>query len=180
MNTPQRIFRTCCIVLLTLVMTALQVLSAQSKKHFTAKDIPAIVKTSFEKTYPHAVIKGVGKENENGEVMFEIESMDGSVRRDILFKKDGTIYEVETTIRSSELPRSVQSSIHKKFPGYTVIRAESTIHAADSSYEVLLKKRNKKYEVVLDTHGKITERKYIRSKKGKTTEKEESDEEEND
>ena len=160
------------------VLAGTQIILSQQNGQFTTDDLPDAVKMSFEKSYPHAVIKGAGKELENEETMFEIESMDGNVRRDILFKNDGTIYEVETTIPSSDLLGSVQSSINNEFPGFTIVRAEMTVHAADSSYEVLLKKGDRKYEVVLNLYGKIIEKKYIRPEK--KIEDERTDEEGND
>lgn len=159
------------------VIASVHVAFSQSKKHFTVKDVPSAVTTAFKNMYPHAVIKGAGKEKENGETMYEIESMDGKIRRDVLFKSDGTVYEVETTIASSSLPGPVKNSIKKSFPKYSIQRAELTAHSSDSSYEVLVKKGNRKYEAVLNADGKILEKKMLGGKKGEENEEEEKSDE---
>ena len=86
---------------------------AQEKK-INEKDVPNAVLNSFHKAYPKAEIKGLSTEMEKGKKYYEIESVDGSIRRDLLFTPAGKIAEIEETIPSSELPNGSLKSIEKK------------------------------------------------------------------
>lgn len=67
-------------LLCALFVTA--VTCAENKK-FTAKDLPAAVVMSFQKTYPKAKITGVDVEKRDTIFYYEIESTDGTVKRDL-------------------------------------------------------------------------------------------------
>jgi hypothetical protein len=165
-------------LVLVIVMGGTQAAVAQQQKRFTIQDLPAEVKASFGKAFPHAVMKGAGEEVEKGETMYEIESVDGAMHRDILFKKDGTVYEVEEGMTPSALPKKVAAGIHKSFPHYSIDKAEKTTHGKEISYEVVVKKGKKKYEAAFSLEGKIIEKQQLREQKekegeGETNEKDE-------
>jgi hypothetical protein len=165
-------FTLCMIV----VIAAVNPIYAQKKNNFSVKDLPSEVKTSFEKIYPHAVMNNAGKEVEKGETMYEIESVEGKIRRDILFKKDGTVYEVEETVSAALLPKVVAASVKKNFPKFTIRKAEKSTRSSDTTYEMILEKGSKKFEVVFSTDGKIVEKKQMHAKKEKEKEEENDDE----
>ncbi|MDE3059182.1 MAG: PepSY-like domain-containing protein [Bacteroidota bacterium] len=150
-----------------LLPTASTTILAQEKK-ISEKELPAAVLSSFHKAYPKAEITGASTETEKGKKYFEIESMDGSVRRDLLFTSAGTIAEIEETIPSSELPGGALQAIEKKISGAKVNRAEKVISGSRVSYELSVTGTNGKYGVILNKDGKI-----IKSRKMKSSEEEE-------
>ena len=127
---------------------------AQHKK-YTGKDMPGAVIQSFNNTYPDAQAVGYDIEKEHGNKYYEIESKEGSIKRDILFKEDGTIQEVEESMSVSDLPPDAVNSIESKYPGGKITNAETITKGSETFYEVIVKTKKKKYEVQVKADGMI-------------------------
>ena len=124
-------------------------------KEYTSKDMPAAVLEAFNKTYPNSEAVGYDIEKENGSRFYEIESREGSIRRDILFNEDGTIQEVEESMNVSDLSQNAVNSIKEKYPGSKIIKAETITKGKETFYEVIVKTKKKKYEVQVRADGTI-------------------------
>ena len=98
--------------------------NAQGEKKIKAKDLPVAVAAAFQKAYPQAKIKGTSMETENGKTMYEIESVDGKVNRDLLYAADGSCLEIEETVAVKDLPADVAAGLKKGFPEGKVSKAE--------------------------------------------------------
>jgi uncharacterized membrane protein YkoI len=138
------------VVLLILAVGAF----AQEKK-ITQKELPAPVLSSFQKTYPHATIKGVGMETENGKTYYEIESVDGKTNRDLLYLADGTVAEIEETAAAAELPASVKSTVTAEYPSGKIQKAEKTTRGSVVTYDVRVEVGTTKHEISIDAGGKV-------------------------
>jgi len=114
---------------------------------------PAAVSAAFKKAYPNATIKNVSKETENGKVEYEIESMDGSQARDLVYRPDGTVVLYEELIPESAVPAAVVSAIKVKYPKATVSRCEKLFQDGTMNYELVLKGATVN-EVILTPAGK--------------------------
>ncbi len=125
------------------------------EKQISKKEVPTAVLKSFKKEYPKARIKGLSTETENGKSYFEIESIDGKVRRDLLYSSDGKIAEIEETITTSNLPKESIRSIQKKIPGGKIEKAERVISDSKVNFELKVTRKKATYEVVLDSTGKV-------------------------
>ncbi|MFZ0452139.1 MAG: PepSY-like domain-containing protein [Ignavibacteriaceae bacterium] len=151
---------------------------AQEKK-IEKKDLPQTVLTSFQNSYPKAEIKGTSTEKEHGKTYYEIESMDNSQRRDLLYTKDGKVAEIEETLASNDIPDFVKSSVMKKYPNGEINKAEKVTRGNKTSYELVVKSGMDKHEVVLDSKGNIQKmekmNKENEEKEGKENEKEDND-----
>ena len=150
---------------------AVSSLSAQEKR-IKEKDLPAAVTKAFHTEYSGAKIVGTSTEVEKGVSYFEIESMDGKVRRDLLYTKEGKIAEIEEVLNAETIPVAVKESIKKKFKKVEFKKGEKNIRGAKTIYEVVIEANEVKYEVVCDAQGKITKTRKIKNK--------ESDEKDND
>ena len=173
----QRLFPAALLLLLAGLPVSSR-LPAQEKK-ISKKDVPPPVLTAFEKAYPHAKIRGTSTEVENGKTYFEIESMDGTRSRDILYNADGTVAEIEEVVAVGTLPEAVRTAVGKEFPKAKIAKAERTTKGTDISYEVHVSLGSKRGSVVVDPSGKVLEKNPPKVKKEKT-EKEEEGEEEDD
>ena len=151
---------------------------AQEKK-IDKKDLPKAVLTSFQKSYPNAEIKGTSIEKEHGKTYYEIESMDGSQKRDLLYTKDGKVAEIEEAMASNDVPGFVKSSVMKRYPNGEISNAEKVTRSNKTNYELVVKQGNKKHEVVLDSKGNIQKmgkmKKENEEKEGKENTKENED-----
>jgi hypothetical protein len=103
---------------------------ADEEKKLTTKDLPAVVLSAFEKSYPKATIKGVGSETEGGVTYFEIESVDGTLKRDLLYTPDGKAVEIEETVGLKDLPEAARQTIAKDYPKSEMKKAEKVMRDA--------------------------------------------------
>jgi len=152
--------------------------NAQAKKQFTAKDLPAAVTEAFTKAYPKAVITGADKEVEKGKTVYEIESLDGATKRDLLYTPDGKAIEIEEALPAESLPEAVKKAIAKEFPTGTIQKAEKTTHDVKIQYDVVVKNKEKMHEASVSVDGKILSKKELKAKSVK--EDKEEDEEKED
>ena len=118
------------------------------------KDLPAAVTDAFHKAYANATIRECAKEAEKGRTAYEISSMDGTTRRDVLYFEDGTLIVVEETIPASELPEPVRQAADEKFPGHTLERAERIARGGEVAYELILRHKGKQVEIGFEPSGK--------------------------
>jgi glycine cleavage system H lipoate-binding protein len=158
----------CAVLSLFLVLTVV----AQEKK-ISQKNVPPAVLAAFEKAYPHAKIKGTSTEVEHGKTYFEIESVDGTQARDILYLADGTVVEIEEAVAAGALPGAVKSAISEEFVKAKITKAEKTTKGTEISYEVHISLGSKRGSIVVDPTGKVLEKNPLKVKKEKT-EKEEA------
>ncbi len=172
MQQTRRIAR--IIICAVIISSCTCILQAQEKKKkFSKKDLPAAVLSAFEKEYPKAMIKGGGKEKEKGMTYYEVESVDGKVKRDLLYTPEGKKTETEETIDMSAAPASIKPTLDAEYPKCKILKAEKVMKDSSTTYEILLRDGKKSHEVVFDADGKMI-------KGGKNDKDEEDEEDEED
>ena len=168
-----RTLRVSFLIMLILSFTAIVAYGQEKKKKYTPDDLPKEVINAFHKDYPKASIKGVGVEKEHGVLLYEIESYDGSVKRDLLYSPAGKKIESEETIPMSAVPANVKLSLSREYPQGKVQKSELVNRDSSVTYEFLVKDGSKTHEVVISPDGKIV-------KGGKNTQDKDEDEDEDD
>ena len=154
------------MVLIFVTIFAASNLLAQEKR-IKEKDLPAAVTKAFHTEYPAAKIMGASTEVEKGVTYFEIESLDGKVRRDLLYTFEGKRNEIEETLAHDKIPDFVKTSIIKKYPKYEIKRAERvTSNNNKITYEVLVEIGHKRAEVMINKDGKIIKAENLKEEKG--------------
>ena len=167
------------IAALVCALFVIAMFSAQAQeKKIAIKDLPAAVTAAFQQTYPKATITGAATEVEDGKMMYEVESKDGTINRDLLFTEKGEVFEIEESIHPDVLPADIKSVLEKQFTKYKLIKAEKITHGAKVEYELKVKSHKKTYAVVLDSGAKIVKSDVMKTKKEhkENKEKEERDE----
>src|SRR5882672_11377119 len=142
-------------VLIAGAVSLLSVSAAAQEKKITAKEVPAAVIAAFKNSYPNAAIRGYAQEKENGKVFYEIESREGTTRRDVLYNPDGTVAEVEESIPASDLPADAQQAIKQKYPRAVIVLAEKTTAGDIVGYEVSLRNGKRRIGMEFDSSGKV-------------------------
>ena len=127
---------------------------AQEKK-IMKKDLPVPVLSSFQKAYPGATIKGLAREVEEGKTYFEIESVEGKVKRDLLYLADGTLVEIEETVGEADLPIPVKAAAAARYPKGKVVRAEKVTRGGAVSFELRVRVGKAQIEMSIDAAGKV-------------------------
>lgn len=147
---PQRLVQ---LAVLASLILGLSASSLTQEGRIARKHVPAAVLAAFTEAYPKAVIKGYRKEKDKGQTVYEIESVEGKTRRDIIYSADGKLILVEETMDVSEMPPGVKAALDKKFPGAKILRSEKLTKGAVVGYEFQIKHNSRTTEVVFDSMG---------------------------
>ena len=116
--------------------------------------LPRAIATAFHQTYPKATILAFSRETENGRTIYEVESRDGTTRRDLLYTPTGTTLEIEETLPAAELPAPVRNAVETAAPGAKVTRAERVTRDTVVTYEIAVRVGGKARSLVIDPGGK--------------------------
>jgi DNA-binding beta-propeller fold protein YncE len=119
--------------------------------------LPSAVLEAFTAAYPKAVIRGVSRETEKGAVIYEIESVDGLLNRDLLYAADGKVIEVEEAVAPGALPAAVRQGLNKAWPGCSVIAAEAVTKEGRKLFELVIWVKDTKTAVTMAPDGTILE-----------------------
>jgi hypothetical protein len=101
--------------------------------------LPAPILAAFKKSYPNATIRNASKETEDGKTVWEVESIDNNMARDLIYNPDGTVVEFEEQIEPSTLPAAVSATLKAKYPKATITKAEKLMKGKAVTYEMALK-----------------------------------------
>jgi hypothetical protein len=129
--------------------------AAAQEKRITAKQVPAAVISAFKNSYPNATIRGYAQEKEKGKVFYEIESREGTTKRDVLYNPDGTVAEIEESIAMTDLPAAAQEAMHQRYPRAIISIAEKTTAGDKITYEVAARQGRKRISIEFDAAGKV-------------------------
>ena len=169
------------IAALVCALFVIAMFSAQAQeKKIAIKDLPAAVTAAFQQTYPKATITGAATEVEDGKMMYEVESKDGTINRDLLFTEKGEVYEIEEGLLPESLPADIKAALEKQFTKYKLVKAEKITHGAKVEYELTVKSHKKIYAVVLDSSAKIVKSDVVKTKIEKKENKEKDERDEKD
>jgi uncharacterized cupredoxin-like copper-binding protein len=120
-------------------VTAQQAKTPPAKKAAAKVQVPAAITTAFEKAFPTATIKNVAKETEDGKTVYEVESVDKGLNRDLIYNPDGTVVEMEEQVNPADLPAPVADALKKLYPKATITKAEKLMKGQTLTYEMALK-----------------------------------------
>jgi len=126
---------------------------AQAAKPKPKVTLPPAIESAFKAAYPNATITNASKEKEGGQEIWEVESVDRGLHRDLNYKLDGTVIEIEEEVTEADFPPAVAAAIKARYPKATVAKREKLTKDRAVSYEVQLKGAGVG-EVVLTPDGK--------------------------
>lgn len=149
---------TCALVRLSPALLAISlfgILAFGQEKRITAQQVPAAVITAFKTAYPKATIRGYAQEKEADQVLYEVESIEGATRRDVLYHADGTVAEIEESVPASDLPVAAQEAIKQKYPRAVIMLAEKTTAGDKVGYEVSVRNGKQRIVMEFDASGQV-------------------------
>lgn len=116
--------------------------------------LPSAIERAFAKAYPKATIDRWVAEERQGQPVFEVESHEGTQKRDLIYTPKGQLLEFEEAVAVGALPAVVRQGVQKAYPHAALVNAERVVRGTISEYEVLLKGAAVK-EVVVSATGVI-------------------------
>lgn len=149
MKTPRMVMAVSFVSLFAVV------LAAQEKK-VAKNEVPAPVLAAFAKAFPKAQAIGYAQEKEDGKTLYEVESKEGTIHRDVTFEPDGKLVVVEESIEVKDLPAAVRATLGKE-KGKCAL-AEKLIRGEAVEYEFHMRDGKNEFEVVIDATGKVLKR----------------------
>lgn len=120
------------------------------------ENVPQKVLSSFEQKFPNA--KKVVWEMED-ETVWEAEFKMNGKAYSANFSKEGEWKETEHEIKKSEIPSEVLAQLSQKYAAFKIIKAEKTETPSGIGYEIDIKIGKEKFEVEIDSKGKLKENK---------------------
>jgi hypothetical protein len=123
---------------------------AAQERTVAASRVPAVVREAFRRAWPAATVVKYSTEMENGRMIYEVESREGAVHRDLNIAADGTILETETQLTPAQLPAAVRAAA--EINGARINVAEMVVVGRDTTYEVTI--RGRRGEVKLTKEGR--------------------------
>ena len=136
-----------------LAIVASATIALAQEQEISCNAVPAAVRAAFEKAFPKATIKECAKEVEKGKTAYEISSLEGRTRRDVLFSGDGTLIVIEEAIAMQSAPDPVQQAVRKMYPSSEIVLAEKITRDGAVLYEFKVRHRGKVVETVFDPSG---------------------------
>lgn len=141
-------------LLATLIATAAQMTAAQAETHVPCKTLPAAVLHQAKAEAGDATIRGCVKDNEDGKLTYEVETLKNGKSRDILFDDSGKVLEVEQEVAAGTLPAAVSEAIARAAHGAKVGKVESvTRGGVIASYETTIVKKGRRQEIAFSPQG---------------------------
>ncbi len=110
---------------------------------------------AFERSYPQATITSYEREDRGGKTCYEIESIEGTIERDIVYNASGSVLEIEESLDINQLPEKVRKSIENKHSKGKILSAEKVTQGGEITYELVVQSGKKKVEMEIDLYGGI-------------------------
>jgi hypothetical protein len=130
---------------------------AEDKKQeqkIACSKLPEAVRSGLSKEFPKATIKACSKEIENQQVSYELVTLEGKTRRDIVFSPEGSVVFLEEVVPFESVPEPVRDAVLKAYPRRAVTLTDKTTRGGTVLYEFQVRERVKRVQLVLDPNGK--------------------------
>ncbi len=177
--TKRRTSRVLAVALTALLLGAV-IIPTQAARSAEKENVsaPEAVLVAFHKAYPSAKISDVSAERKDSVTYYEIESMDGAQRRDLLYLADGTVFEMEEAIAVDSLPDVVTRALKIEYPSGRLQKAERITRGKVIEYEVTMENDESNLEFLVDSSGTIKSQAVVsdRDEEKDSGEKDEPDE----
>ena len=133
---------------LALMTVAAMITSLTFAQKLQEKDVPASVKTAFQKNFPQAKVEKWEKEGTNFEAEFKLNRTEQSV----LFDAQGNLLETEVEIELNQLPKGVLEYVKANYKGQKVKEAAKI---TDAKGTVIYEAEIKGMDILFDSIGKF-------------------------
>ncbi len=133
------------LVFLLAVVASVSLANAQK---VSEKEVPAVVRSALQKSYPNAEELKWDKESSNYEAEFEVDETDYSV----LIDASGNILETEVEISTDTLPANAKAYIAKNYAGNKI---KETAKITDAKGTVTYEAEVNGLDLIFDHSGKF-------------------------
>jgi hypothetical protein len=161
------------IACLALLVFTFSISATAGDEKITRKDVPPAVLKAFERSYPTATVTAYAREKEKGTMYYELETIDGKTKRDLLYTEDGTAAEIEESVAMNDLPEAVAKAFAKESPKAHASKIEKITRGQKVTYDFRMGKG--KSELVIDPSGTVVKHSRAVKEKAENEENEKED-----
>ncbi len=141
--------------LLTLLMAPLTLAQGKESK-VKMKDLPAPVQQTVKEQSQGAIVRGLAKEVEDGQTVYELELKVAGHTKDMLIGVDGKIIFIEEQVDLNALPQPVKDALLKQVGKGKIKIIESVTKGSTLAfYEAQVRKGAKTVEVKITPDGQL-------------------------
>jgi Putative beta-lactamase-inhibitor-like, PepSY-like len=119
--------------------------------------LPTSIAAAFRQAYPNATILQVSRERREGKTVYEVESRDGTTRRDLIYDLAGAVIEIEEIIPADSVPAAVRAAVERDVKGAMLVGAERVTRGEVVLYEVQVRRNGRTRYLTYDPEGTRTE-----------------------
>lgn len=154
-NFPQAILCT----LFVLLFIGISPRAFSGDKKITKKNMPTAALKTFEAAFPKVKVNVYLTESENGKILYEFETFEETIKRDILYTPGGTLDEVEDVLTTKTIPAEIAKAITTEMYKSRILGGKKTTKGSEVTFDVKIKFK-KTGKVILSTDGKIIKREW--------------------
>jgi uncharacterized membrane protein YkoI len=140
-----------------LVVAAVAALACRAEEQeikVKMRDLPEAVRKTVQEQSKGAALRGVSKEVENGQTLYEASLKVDGHRKDVLIDGSGAVVEVEEQVTLASIPAAARESLQKNAAGGKLVKVESITRSnAVVAYEAAVKKGGKTSEIKVRPDG---------------------------
>ena len=107
------------------IFLASAALGNASEQPVKQADLPAAVRNTAQEQSQGAVIKHFVKDNEGGQLEYEVEMAIGGHSKDVSIAPDGRLLEIEEQVKLESLPADVRQGLHSRAGRGAITKVES-------------------------------------------------------
>ena len=142
------------MILSASIIVAAAYLGYASEQLVRRADLPAAVQKTAQEQSKGAVIKRYVKDNEDGQLEYEVQMIVDGHSKDVSIAPDGKLLEVEEQVKLDLLPATVRQSLQKKAGKGTITKVESiTKKGQIVAYEAQVRTEGKHSEIQVGPDG---------------------------
>ena len=123
--------------------------SVKLKRH----EVPEAVLGAFNRVYPKARVNAYLRETREGKTVFELETIEKSTHRDLIYSVAGEILEIEESLSPSALPGPVKVAVDGLYPKAKISKAEVVTKGTSTVYEAIVNVKGKSITLLFRENG---------------------------
>ena len=149
-----KVFAAVIFSLMVLAQTGIVAVSRAHAEQLKTDNLPVAVQKTIAEQSKGSTIRGISKEREKGQKLYELELTFNGHGKDLLIDKQGNVVETEEEVTLSSVPPAVKDGLMKIAGTGTIGKIESiTKNGKVVAYEAIVKMGSRNHEVQVGPDG---------------------------